>query len=88
MSVLNDFESMRLYRKRAEHFERLANDCLVAEERYRYLRVAHHYTVLTDTVQQTDKARVTQRLESLRTRAKKLVGVDKRCAGKPETSEY
>ena len=66
MSVLNDFESMRLYRKRAADFERLANGCLVADERYRYRLIAHHYTVLADTVQRTDKARVTQRLESLR----------------------
>ena len=66
MSVLNDFESMRLYRKRAEHFERLADSCLVAEEQYRYRLVARHYTVLADTVQRTDNARVTQRLKSLR----------------------
>jgi hypothetical protein len=66
MSVLNDFESMRIYRKRAEHFQRLADDCLVAEEQYRYRLVAHHYTVLADTVQQTDKARMAQCLQSLR----------------------
>jgi hypothetical protein len=67
MSVLNDFESIRLYRKRAEHFERLADRCSVAQEQYRHRLVAHHYTALADTVQRTEKARVTQRLESLRT---------------------
>jgi hypothetical protein len=51
MSVLNDFESMRLYRKRAEHFERLADGCSVAQEQYRHRLVADHYTVLADTVQ-------------------------------------
>lgn len=66
MSILNDFENMRLYRKRAEHFDRLADDCLVAEERYRYRRVAHHYTALAEIVQRTDKARVTERLARLR----------------------
>jgi len=66
MSVLNDFENMRLYRKRAEHFERLADGCLAAEEQYRYRRVSHHYTVLAEIVQRTDKARAIRRLESLR----------------------
>jgi len=71
MSILNDFESIRLYRKRAEHFERIADGCSVAQEQYRYRVVAHHYTALADTVQRIDKARVTQRLESLRAMRKK-----------------
>jgi hypothetical protein len=72
MSVLNDFESMRLYRKRAEHFERLADDCLIAGEQNRYRLIAHHYSTLADTVQRTDKARITQRLENLRAMRKKI----------------
>jgi hypothetical protein len=66
MSVLGDFESMRLYRKRAAEFERLADACLVADERNRYRLIAHHYTELADTVERSDKARVTRRLETLR----------------------
>ena len=72
MSVLNDFETMRLYRKRAEHFERLADRCSVAEERQRYRLVAHHYNALANTVQRTDKARVNQRLERLRAARKEI----------------
>jgi hypothetical protein len=66
MSVLDDFESMRLYRKRAAEFERLADACLAADERNRYRRVAHHYTELADAVERSDKTRVTQRLEALK----------------------
>jgi len=72
MSVLNDFESMRLYRKRAAHFERIADGCSFAQDQYRYRLVADHYTALADTVQRIDKARVTQRLESLRAMRKKI----------------
>jgi hypothetical protein len=72
MSVLNDFESIRLYRKRAEHFERLADRCAVAEEQQRYRLVANHYNALANTVQRTDKARVNQRLERLRAARKEI----------------
>ena len=72
MSVLNDFETMRLYRKRAEHFERLADRCSVAEERQRYRLVAHHYNALANAVQRTDKARVNQLLERLRAARKEV----------------
>jgi hypothetical protein len=66
MPVLDDFESMRLYRNRAAKFERLADACLDADVRDRYRLIAHHYTVLANMVERSDKARVTQRLEALR----------------------
>ena len=66
MSVLGDFESMRLYRKRAAEFERLADSCSLAEVRYRYRLIANHYAALADTVERSDKARVTRRLEALK----------------------
>jgi hypothetical protein len=72
MSILNDFESMRLYRRRADHFGRLADRCSVTQEQYRYRLVEHHYNVLADAVQRTDKARVAQRLESLRAMRKEI----------------
>jgi hypothetical protein len=68
MSVLGDFESMRLYRKRAAEFERLADSCPLAAVRSRYRLIARHYAVLADTVERSDKARVTRRLEALKAR--------------------
>ncbi len=66
MSVLNDFESMRRYRKRAAEFEQLADACLAANVRYRYRVIAHHYTELAGSLERCDKVRVTQALEALR----------------------
>jgi hypothetical protein len=66
MSVLGDFESIRLYRKRAAEFERLAESCPLTEVRHRYRVIAHHYAALANTVERSDKARVTRRLEALK----------------------
>ncbi len=74
MSILDDFESMRLYRTRAAEFERLADACLVDDERYRYRLVAHHYAELADMVERSDKDRVTRRLESLRAMREEKIG--------------
>jgi hypothetical protein len=68
MSVLGDFESMRLYRKRALKFEQLADACLIAEVRYRYRLIAHHYIELANAVERSDKARIAPRLDALRAR--------------------
>lgn len=57
---------MRRYRERAAEYEHLADACSVAEIRYRYRLVAHRYTELADMVERSDKARGTQRLETLR----------------------
>jgi hypothetical protein len=66
MSVLSDFESMRLCRKRALEFEQLADASLLTEVRYRYRQIAHHYTQLANTIARSDKARINARLEALR----------------------
>jgi hypothetical protein len=68
MSVLGDFESMRLYRKRALEFEQLADASLLTEVRCRYRLIAQHYTELANTVERSDKARITPRLDALRAR--------------------
>jgi hypothetical protein len=68
MSVLGDFESMRLYRKRALEFEQLADASLLTDVRYRYRLIAQHYTELANTVERSDKARITPRLDALRAR--------------------
>jgi hypothetical protein len=68
MSVLSDFVSMRLYRKRALEFEQLANASLLTEVRNRYRQIAYHYTELADTIARSDKARISSRLEDLRAR--------------------
>jgi hypothetical protein len=66
MSALSDFESMRLYRKRALEFEQLADASLLTDERYRYRQIANHYTELANTVERSDKAKINPRLEELR----------------------
>jgi hypothetical protein len=73
MSVLGDFESMRLYRKRALEFEQLADASLLTEVRYRYQLIAQHYTELANTVERSDKARITPRLDALRAR-REMIG--------------
>jgi hypothetical protein len=68
MSVLSDFESMRIYRQRALEFERLADASLLSDVRYRYRLIANHYAELANTVERSDKAKITPRLEALRAR--------------------
>jgi hypothetical protein len=70
MSVLGDFESMRLYRKRALEFEHLADASLLTDVRYRYQQIANHYTELANMVERSDKARINSRLKGLRARRK------------------
>ena len=71
MSVLRDFESMRLYRKRALEFEELAEASLLTEVRYRYRVIAQHYAELAKTVERSDRARIAPRLDALRARREK-----------------
>jgi hypothetical protein len=66
MSVLDDFVRMRLFRKRAAEFEWLADTALVPSVRRRYRIVARHYSELADREEQSDKARMAERLERLR----------------------
>jgi hypothetical protein len=68
MSVLSDFESMRIYRQRALEFARLADASLLSDVRYRYQLIANHYAELANTVERSDKAKTTPRLEALRAR--------------------
>jgi len=48
MSVLDDFERMRLYRKRASEFEWLADNYSISSVRLRYRIIARHYTELAN----------------------------------------
>jgi hypothetical protein len=68
MSVLRDFESMRLFRKRALEFAELADASLLTEVRYRYRVIAQHYAELANAVERSDKARIAPRLDALRAR--------------------
>ena len=72
MSVLGDFESMRLYRKRALAFEELADACLLTQVRDRYRLIALHYTELANAVERSDKARISSRLDALRARGEMI----------------
>jgi hypothetical protein len=66
MSVLDDFVRMRLYRKRAAEFQWLADNSTVATVQRRYRTIARHYTELADREEQSDKARMAERLKRLR----------------------
>ena len=66
MSVLDDFERMRLYRTRAAEFRWLADNALVPSVQRRYRTIARHYSELADREEQADKARMAGRIERLR----------------------
>jgi hypothetical protein len=66
MSVLDDFVRMRLYRKRAAEFQWLADNSTVATVQRRYRTIARHYTELADREEQSDKAKMAERLKQLR----------------------
>ena len=66
MSVLDDFMRIRLYRKRADEFERLTHTSSSANIRDRYRLIADHYARMADAEAQSDKARVAERLERLK----------------------
>jgi ABC-type phosphate transport system auxiliary subunit len=70
MSVLDDFERMRLYRKRAAEFQWLADNALVPSVQRRYRTIARHYNELADREEQSDKARMVERIERLRLKRK------------------
>jgi hypothetical protein len=66
MSVLDDFARMRLYRARASELELLADAEDAPNVRLRYRIIARHYRELVDREEQTDKARMADRIEQLR----------------------
>jgi len=70
MSALDDFERMRLYRKRASKFEWLADNYPISSVRLRYRIIVSHYTELADCEEQSDKARISERLERVRLKRK------------------
>jgi len=73
MSVLDDFERIRLYRKRASEFDWLADNEPIPSVRIRYRGIARHYAELADREEQSDKARMAERLERLRLERKEVV---------------
>jgi hypothetical protein len=66
MSVLDDFVRMRLYRKRAAEFHWKADNATIATVQRRYRTIARHYSELADREEQSDKARMAERLKRLR----------------------
>ena len=66
MSVLEDFERMRLFRRRSSEFELLADAESLSAVRLRYSIIAQHYRELADREERLDKARMAERLERLR----------------------
>jgi hypothetical protein len=68
MSILDAFARMRLYRKRAAEFDSLSDSAPTANVRRRYRTIAAHYRELADSEEQSDKARMAERLKLLRLR--------------------
>jgi ABC-type uncharacterized transport system ATPase subunit len=81
MSVLDDFERMRLYRKRASEFEWLADTYPISSVRLRYRIISRHYTELADREEQSDKARISERLERVRLKRKEAAQRTRLSAG-------
>jgi hypothetical protein len=81
MSVLDDFERTRLYRKRASEFAWLADNEPISSARIRYRIIARHYTELADREEQSDKARMAERLERLRLERKEATKRTRLSAG-------
>jgi hypothetical protein len=70
MSVLDDFARIRVFRKRAPEFARLADNALVPSVGRRYRTISRHYDKLADREEQSDRARMAERLERLRLKRK------------------
>jgi hypothetical protein len=66
MSILDDFERILLYRKRASEFELLAETEVSPDVRLRFRIVARHYRELAEREVQADKARMAERIERVR----------------------
>jgi len=66
MSLLDDFERMRVYREKAADFQRLADDAPIPSVQRRYRVIARHYSELADREEQADKARMAERLARLK----------------------
>jgi hypothetical protein len=66
MSVLDDFERIRLYRERASEFESLAETEAFPDVRLRFRIIARHYRELMDRELHADKARMTELIERAR----------------------
>jgi len=66
MSVLETFERMRLYQRRASEFDELADTAVDSGMARRYRTIARHYKELADREERSDKAGVAERLELLR----------------------
>ncbi len=69
--MLDDFVRMRFYRKRAAEFEQLAEAVPTHHVQDRYRVIASHYKELADRLEQTDRARMADRLELLRLKRQK-----------------
>jgi hypothetical protein len=68
MSVLDDFERIRLFRNRASEFELLADTEASPAVRLRYRLIARHYRDLAEREEQADKARIAERIKRVRLR--------------------
>jgi len=66
MSVLDDFARIRLYRKKAAEFQWHADNASAASVQRRYRAIARHYSDLADSEEQSDRARMAERLKQLK----------------------
>jgi hypothetical protein len=83
MSVLDDFARIRLYPQRASEFEWLADNEPISSVRLRYRIIARHYSELAYREEQSDKARMTERLAQLKQKRAELAEQKGLRASKP-----
>jgi hypothetical protein len=65
MSLLDDFERMRVYREKAAEFQRLADEAPTPRAAPLPV-IARHYSELADREEQADKAKMAERLAGLK----------------------
>ena len=74
MSVLDVLVKIRRYRSRAADFRELAEASANADLRDRNLAVAEHYSALADAEERSERAKVIERLESLKADRQRMAG--------------
>ena len=82
----NDFARIRLYRERALEFAWLADNEPISNVRLRYRIIARHYSELAAREEQSDKAKMAERLKQLK--QKRAEAAKQKCLPMPRPSSF
>ena len=74
MSVLEVLLRIRRHRSRAAEFRALAEASVSPDVRSRNLAIAEHYGALADAEERSERAKVIERLESLKADRQRMAG--------------